>query len=156
MLEAGFLVLVATAAAVAHLRAWAIVLVMATAWVLVALVERTASRDNSAIRSGRLGFLFGVRPGAGASGEVGAAVSNEQVEVVEPAALRRRSLRERFQARRVEPETAPEVEPEPPPSHVRVLPSEVSPASESVAVELGPEPRAAGCRACPCASGRRA
>lgn len=138
MLEAGFLVLVATAAAVAHLRAWAIVLVMAAAWVLVALVERTASHDNSAIRSGRLGFLFGSRSGAAHSGELDAPVADEQIEEAEPTAPRR-SLRERFQARRVEPEVAPEVQTEPPPSHVRVLSSEVPPAVEPVS-EPEPEP----------------
>jgi len=141
VLEAGFLVLVATAAAVAHLRAWAIVLVMATAWVLVALVERTASRNSSAIRSGRLGFLFR-RPGTGASQELDAAGPDEQIAQSEQAAPRR-SLRERLQSRRAEPEPEPVVEAEPPPSHVRVLPSGVSPASESVAVvEPEPEPEA--------------
>jgi len=137
MLEAGFLVLVATAVAIAHLSAAAIVLVMAMAWVLVALVERTASRNNSAIRSGRLGFLFGATPGAG---EMDAAVANEQIEEPEEPAAPRRSLRERFQARRSEPEVAPDVELEPPPSHVHVLPSGVSPASESVAVVEGEPP----------------
>lgn len=141
MLEAGFLVVVATAAAVAHLRAWAIVLVMAMAWVLVALVERTASRNNRAIRSGQLGFLFGARPGAGAAGEVDAAVTDEQVEVPEQPAAPRRSLRERLRARRAVPEVAPVVEVEPPPSHVRVLPSGEPPAPESVAV-VEPEPSA--------------
>jgi hypothetical protein len=140
MLEAGFLVLVATAVAIAHLSAAAIVLVMAMAWVLVALVERTASHSNSAIRSGRLGFLFGAPPGDGASGEIGAAVANEQIEEPEEPVAPRRSLRKRFQARRSEPEVAPDVELEPPPSHVHVLSSGVSPASESAAVVEGEPP----------------
>jgi len=152
MLEAGFLVLVATAVAIAHLSAAPIVLVMAMAWVLVALVERMASRNNSAIRSGRLGFLFGAPPRHVASGEIDAAVANEQIEEPEEPTAPRRSLRERFQPRRSEPEVTPDVQLEPPPSHVEVLPPGVAavegepPVAEPVPV---PQPSAPELRAVP-------
>jgi hypothetical protein len=50
LLEAAFLVVVAAAVAIADLRPLAIVLVMAGAWTLVALVERTASRGRAVRR----------------------------------------------------------------------------------------------------------
>jgi hypothetical protein len=55
LLEAGFLVLVAAAAGIAHLSAVAIIIVMAVAWALTALVERTAARESSARRLARGG-----------------------------------------------------------------------------------------------------
>jgi hypothetical protein len=136
MLEAGFLVLVAAAAAIARLSALAIVLVMGIAWLLVALVERTASRDSSAIRSGRLGFLFG----GGVleeEEELDPSGTPEVAEPPEPVGVRP-SLRERLQARSAGPAPASPLEPDPQPSHVRVLPAVPDPA----AAAARPEPAA--------------
>lgn len=44
--EAGFLILVAVGAALAELRPLAIIILMACAWVLVALIERASSRET--------------------------------------------------------------------------------------------------------------
>jgi hypothetical protein len=44
--EAGFLILVAVGAALAELRPLAIIILMACAWLLVALIERASSRDT--------------------------------------------------------------------------------------------------------------
>lgn len=45
--EAGFLILVAVGAALAELRPLAIIILMACAWLLVALIERASSRETS-------------------------------------------------------------------------------------------------------------
>ena len=44
--EAGFLILVAVGAALAELRPLAIIILMACAWLLVALIERASSRET--------------------------------------------------------------------------------------------------------------
>ena len=44
--EAGFLILVAVGAALAELRPLAIIILMACAWLLVALIERASSRES--------------------------------------------------------------------------------------------------------------
>jgi len=44
--EAGFLILVAVGAALAELRPLAIIILMACAWLLVALIERSSSRET--------------------------------------------------------------------------------------------------------------
>ena len=59
LIEAAFIVLIAAAAAIAHLGKLWIALAVGGAWVLVALVERSVQADNSRLREGRLGFLFG-------------------------------------------------------------------------------------------------
>jgi outer membrane biosynthesis protein TonB len=59
VLEAAFLVVVAAVCYEAHLSWRGIVPAMAVAWALVTLVERTAMRDHSSLRAGRLGALFG-------------------------------------------------------------------------------------------------
>jgi len=62
LVEAAFIVLIAAAAAIAHLGKLWIALAVGAAWVLVALVERSVQADDSRLRDGRLGFLFGRRP----------------------------------------------------------------------------------------------
>jgi outer membrane biosynthesis protein TonB len=59
LIEAAFIVLIAAAAAIAHLGKLWIALAVGAAWVLVALVERSVQADNSRLRQGRLSFLFG-------------------------------------------------------------------------------------------------
>ena len=59
LIEAAFIVLIAAAVAIAHLGKLWIALAVGGAWVLVALVERNVQADNSRLREGRLGFLFG-------------------------------------------------------------------------------------------------
>jgi hypothetical protein len=59
LLEAAFIVLIAAAAAIAHFGKLWIALAVGAAWVLVALVERSVQSEDSRLREGRLGFLFG-------------------------------------------------------------------------------------------------
>jgi hypothetical protein len=56
--ESAFIVLIAAATAVAHLDKLWIALSVGGAWLVVAMVERTALEDRSALHHGRLGFLF--------------------------------------------------------------------------------------------------
>lgn len=87
MLEAGFLVLVAAAAAIARLSTPAIIAVMAIAWLLVALVERTASRDGARL----LGFLSratGETPGEREPTHQRPAPADPPTAVVEPSHVR--------------------------------------------------------------------
>lgn len=58
LLETAFIVAVAAATAVARLDKLWIALAVGGAWVLVALVERTAKQDRAALLNGPLGFLF--------------------------------------------------------------------------------------------------
>jgi hypothetical protein len=112
--EAAFLVAVAVAVAVARLSAFEIVLVMAAAWLLVAFVERTASR-------GRLGFLRRRRPAQPAVEPAAPEAEAEELEAsIEPPPSPVRVLPD-------EPE--PQPEPEPPP--VPAAPPRVPPAPRS-------------------------
>jgi outer membrane biosynthesis protein TonB len=135
LLETAFLIVVAVAVAVADLRPLAIVLVMAAAWVLVSVLERTASRRP---RSGRLGFLFGGR------GERPAAEPEEPAPVQEVSAEH---------PPEPAPGPGPDPQPEPPPEPVPEpapepppvpgpQPSvrEAAPAPELRAVPEPPEP----------------
>ena len=52
LVEAAFIVLIAAAAAIAHLGKLWIALAVGAAWVLVALVERSVQADDSRLRDG--------------------------------------------------------------------------------------------------------
>jgi outer membrane biosynthesis protein TonB len=66
VLEAAFIVVVAAVCWAAQLTWRGIVPAMAGAWLLVTLVERSATQDHSELREGKLGFLFRRRSRAAA------------------------------------------------------------------------------------------
>ena len=115
-LEALFLILVALGAGLADLRPLVIVLVLAGAWVLVALVELSASRISSA----PLSYLLPAQTEPPPEEERVAWPMPEERTVVAPP----------IQPPAPEPEPVPEPEPEPPPE----------PAPEPVAAGPEPEP----------------
>src|SRR4051812_34995786 len=61
LLEAAFIILIAAAAAVAHLGKLWIALSVGGAWLLVSVVERSAIREGSLLHRESLGFLFAGR-----------------------------------------------------------------------------------------------
>jgi hypothetical protein len=152
-LEAGFLILLAVAAGFAHLRPTVIVLVMAAAWVLVALLEFIAERIATMLPF-RVSYVRGseapeeeiepepapavtpavtppVTPPEETTEEATLVVRGE-AEGLEPPRRRRW-----FSRRRKEEAEAAEVPgPAPQPRHVRLLPpqrSDTSPAAAEVA-----------------------
>ncbi len=130
-LEALFLILLAVGAGLAELRPLVIVLVMAGAWVLVAIVEFTAERSASA----PLSYLLPREAAAPEEDERVEWPLPEERTVVAPP------------EQRLEPEPAPEPEPEPvvaQPESEPELEPEPEPEPEPVVAqpesELEPEP----------------
>jgi hypothetical protein len=130
-LEALFLILLAVGAGLADLRPLVIVLVMAGAWILVALVEFTAERVSSA----PLSYLL--------PREAEPAQEDERVEwpmpeertVVAPPEHRAEPAPV---AEEPEPEPAPEPEPEPHPEPAPLLPAAQEPEPEPEPAPLLP------------------
>jgi hypothetical protein len=142
LLEAVFLILVAIALAAAHLRWYAIVLAMFGAWLVVAFVERTASREPGALRLGRLAGAFSAAPEPEPEGHE--APSEERVreepartadvEQAPPPPRRWRLWHRPVEARA---EAAAEVVT---PSHVKVVPPEPAPEPQAAPAPPAPEP----------------
>jgi hypothetical protein len=125
-LEALFLILVALGAGLADLRPFVIVLVLAGAWVLVALVELSASRISSA----PLSYLLPAETEAPPEEERVAWPMPEERTVVAPP----------IQPPPAEPEPAPEPESAPEPEHEPAPEPDYAPEPEFAAE---PEPVAA-------------
>jgi hypothetical protein len=127
-LEALFLILVALGAGLADLRPLVIVLVLAGAWVLVALVELSASRISSA----PLSYLLPAETEAPPEEERVAWPMPEERTVVAPP----------IQPPAAEPEPAPKPESAPEPEHEPAPEPDSAPEPEPVAAppEPGPEP----------------
>src|ERR671923_1362201 len=135
-LEASFLVLLAVGAGLADLRPAVIVVVMAAAWVLVALVELTAER----ITASPLSYLLPERAGPEEKEpeRVAWPMPEERTVVAPPE---RPAEPEREEEAEPEPKPKPalvELEPEPEPEPLPAL-AEVE--AEPVPVEREPEPQ---------------
>jgi hypothetical protein len=135
--EAVFLVLVAVGAALMELRPLAIIILMACAWLLVALIERASSRESARVVS-----------------EVGEPLPEETVPEPAPApppVAPREAYRWLFWRRardRVEalPSPTAHLEERPAPTHVRVIEptpeaAVVEPIASAPAPEVEPEPQ---------------
>jgi hypothetical protein len=130
--EAVFLVLVAVGAALMELRPLAIIILMACAWLLVALIERASSRESTRVVSeGGEPLSEGTMP--------------EPAPVPSPSVPPRDAYRWLFWRRARErvdvlPSPTAAIEERPAPTHVRVI----EPTPEQVPVETvaGPEPEA--------------
>jgi len=131
-LEALFLILVALGAGLADLRPLVIVLVLAGAWVLVALVELSASRISSA----PLSYLLPAETEAPPEEERVAWPMPEERTVVAPPVQPPAAEPEPAP----EPESAPEPEPEPAPEPRSAAEPEFAAEPEPVAAEPEPEP----------------
>src|ERR1700686_1017128 len=130
VLEAAFLVVVAAVCYEAHLSWRGIVPAMAVAWALVTLVERTAMRDHSSLRAGRLGALFGAfGEHAAAEPQPASEPAPSHVTVLEPP-------EEHPPEPQPEPMPAPEPVPEPEPP----TPEPVPPAPTLRPLPAPPEP----------------
>ncbi len=146
-LEAGFLILLAVAAGFAHLRPTVIVLVMAAAWVLVALLEFIAERIATMLPF-RVSYLRGSEvpaeeieqpPAPPVTPPVTPPVPEETTEETavvvrrEAEGLEQPRRRRWFRMRRkAEAETEPPG-PAPQPRHVRLLPSRSGETSRAAA-----------------------
>jgi hypothetical protein len=84
LFEAAFIVVVAAATAVAHLGKLWIALSVGGAWLLVALAERTATQDHTALHNGRFAFLFPKRLRQGARLEQGREEEHPPTPMPEP------------------------------------------------------------------------
>ena len=114
-LEALFLVLLAIGAGLADLRPGFIVLVMAVAWLLVAIVEFTAER----IAASPLTYLLPQRPEAPVDEEDARWPMPEERTIVAPLE-----------------QSAPEPEPSAPPRHVKLLPRRSAPEDTRAAQDV--------------------
>jgi hypothetical protein len=152
-LEAAFLILLAVGAGLADLSSTAIVLVMAAAWVIVAVIEFTAERLGTAFPPLRRAYVAPppVRrrpeadlveatvvtpvPAAPPTPEREDAPAPVAARATNPEAEPDASPRRRFWQRRQHEQTPEEGEVAPPPRHVRLLPrrNEPSRAVEEVA-----------------------
>jgi outer membrane biosynthesis protein TonB len=134
LLEAGFIILIAAAAALAHLDNVWIALSVGGAWLLVSIVERSSIQKNSFLRSGRLGALFAGRKPQEVASEPGDEVSAQVAETAE----------EHPPMPAPEPEPPPAPEPAPPapePQPPTPEPGEPPPELRVVAAP-DPEPEA--------------
>ena len=156
LIEAAFIILIAAAAAVAHLGKLWIALSVGGAWLLVSIVERSAIREGSLLHRERLGFLFAARQARTEPAEPGADEEPAPYDFFsEPAAD------EHPPTPLPEPEPAPEPappapEPEPPtpepgapPPQLRSVPEpesspEPEPGSEDVPEPVAYLPRDGG------------
>jgi hypothetical protein len=133
LIEAAFIVLIAAAVAMAHLGKLWIALAVGGAWVLVALVERSVQADNSRLREGRLGFLFGR--------------SDTETPEVQPVErelpLPPPSHVTVLESEPEEPQEEPQEEPEPKPEPVQLQPVPDPPPEPEPEPEPEPQPQVA-------------
>jgi hypothetical protein len=133
--EAAFLVLVAAGAALAELRPLAIIVLMAMAWLLVALIERASSREPA-------------RTFADIDEPVASETAAEPMPAVEPSEAYRWLFWRRGRARIEElPFPTASLEERPSRSHVRRLEPEREPEPAAAATAVAapePEPSAPG------------
>jgi hypothetical protein len=131
--EAGFLILVAVGAALAELRPLAIIILMACAWLLVALIERASSRDTG--RADEAGPDPAPAPGP----------VPEPVPAIEAREAYRWLFWRRAKARMEElPSPTASLEERPARSHVHRLEREPAPEAPIALDEPPPEPAERG------------
>ena len=133
--EAGFLILVAVGAALAELRPLAIIILMACAWLLVALIERASSRET-----GRTDEEVEPVP------DFGPETMAEPLPATEPREAYRWLFWRRARAQmEALPSPTASLEERPSSSHVRrIEPEPVPVEAPPVVVESPPEPAEAG------------